>query len=306
MLVDAATLYFRAFHALPESIVDPQGRPVNAVRGFLDGLRTLRDAHSPDRIIVCWDEDWRPQWRVDLLPSYKAHRVGDDGDDTPDTLAPQVPVIAGVCRALGIPVIGVPGMEADDVVAALALTAKEPVDIVSGDRDLIQLVDDAAGRRLLYLGTGVGRHTVYDEGLVRSTYGIDPGQYADLATLRGDPSDGIPGAVGIGAKTAALYLQRFGDLEGVLRAAASRTPPITRAKADTLLRDAQLLRVVQRVVTLRPAKVVVPVVRADAQALEELSRQYGLASVLRRWAAGSLLDIDRRDDAATDERDRIA
>lgn len=285
MLVDAATLYFRAFYSLPDSVVDPQGNPVNAVKGFFDGLRTLRDAHSPDRIVACWDEDWRPQWRVDLLPSYKTHRVGVDGDDTPDALSAQVPVIADVCRALGIAVVGAPAMEADDVIAALALSAQEPVDIVSGDRDLTQLVDDARQRRLLYLGTGVSKHTVYDDALVRSTYGVEPGQYADLATLRGDPSDGIPGAPGIGTKTAAAYLQRFGDLEGILSAAAAITAPITRAKAETLLRNAELLRATRRVVTLGPAPLAIPAVSPDPAALDALSERYGLGSVLRRWAA---------------------
>jgi len=285
MLLDSATLYFRAFYALPDSMVDPQGQPVNAVRGFFDGLRTLRDAHSPDRIVACWDEDWRPQWRVDLLPSYKTHRVGDDGDDTPDALAPQVDVIAAVCRALGIPVVGAPAMEADDVIAALALAADEPVNVVSGDRDLTQLVDDAAGRRLLYLGTGVGKHTVYDDALVRSVYGVEPRQYADLATLRGDPSDGIPGAAGIGAKTAATYLQKFGDLEGILAAAATCTPPITRAKAEMLLASAEMLRATRSVVTLRSAALAIPVIEPDAVELADLAERYGLASTLRRWSA---------------------
>ena len=283
MLIDAATLYFRAFYALPDSILDPLGRPVNAVRGFIDGMRTLRDAHSPDRIVVCWDEDWRPRWRVDLLPSYKTHRVSAIGDDTPAKLAPQVPVIAEICRALGVPVVGVPGMEADDVVAALAFGATESVDIVSGDRDLTQLVSDSAARRLLYLGTGVGKHTVYDDALVQSTYGISPTQYADFASLRGDPSDGIPGAAGIGAKTAALYLREFGTLSGILRAAESCTPPITPGKAATLVRDADLLRKTQRVVTLTSAAVLAPVGREDTDALARLSAEYGLAAVLRRW-----------------------
>lgn len=285
MLIDAATLYYRAFYALPDSLVDPQGQPVNAVRGFFDGLRTLRDAHSPDRIVVCWDEDWRPQWRVDLLPSYKTHRVSLVGEDTPPALEGQVPIIAEVCRALGLPVVGVPAMEADDVIAALALHATEPVDIVSGDRDLTQLVDDARGRRLLYLGTGVGRHTVYDDALVRETYGVAPAQYADFATLRGDPSDGIPGAAGIGAKTAATYLQAFGDLEGILAAATACTPPITRTKAETLLRDQDALRATRRVVTLTAAPVEVPVQAADPAALTALEERHGLASVLRRWRA---------------------
>ena len=283
MLIDAATLYFRAFHALPDSIVDVHGRPANAIRGFLEGLRTLRDAYAPNRIVACWDEDWRPQWRVDLLPTYKTHRIGLDGDDTPTVLADQVPAIAELCRALGIAVVSAPAMEADDVVAALAFNADESVDVVSGDRDLTQLVDDATGRRLLYLGTGVGKHTVYDDALVRSTYGVEPKQYADFATLRGDPSDGIPGAAGIGVKTAAQYLQAFGTLDGILNAAVTATPPLTAAKAASLLREQEMLRATQRVVTLRPAPISVPEQAPDATALAALCDEYRLTSVLKRW-----------------------
>ena len=288
MLVDAATLYYRAYYALPDSMVDATGAPVNAIRGFFDGLRTLRDAYSPDRIVACWDEDWRPQWRVDLLPSYKTHRVAGEGEETPDSLSPQIPVIAAVCAALGIPVVGAPGMEADDVVAALAFSAAEPVAVVSGDRDLTQLVSDRDQRRLLYLGTGVGKHTVYDDALVRSTYGVEPSQYADLSTLRGDPSDGIPGAAGIGAKTAAAYLNAFGDLEGILSAAASVTPPITRTKAETLLRDAEMLRATRRVVTLHPAALEIPAVAVHPEDAVALAERYALSSTLRRWGVPGL------------------
>ena len=288
MLLDAATLYYRAYYALPDSIVAPDGTPVNAVRGFIDGLRTLRDQYRPDRIIACWDADWRPQWRVDLLPSYKTHRVADadDVDDleaVPDTLSPQIPIIADVCAALGIAVIGKDGMEADDVVAALAFAADAPVDVVSGDRDLTQLVDDASRRRLLYLGTGVGKHTVYDDAAVLAAYGVAPSQYADLAVLRGDPSDGIPGAPGIGAKTAAKYLQAFGDLDGVLAAAEHATPPLTPGKAAVLREHAEELRRTQQVVTLRAARLSIPTTSADPQAVAALGNRYGISSVLGRW-----------------------
>lgn len=286
MLLDAATLYYRAFYALPASMTDGRGRPVNAVRGFLDAVRVLRDAHQPERIIACWDADWRPQWRVDLVPSYKTHRVAEEGEEeVPDLLEPQVPVIAALCRALGIAVVEQPGMEADDVIAAIALNARGPIDVVSGDRDLLQLVDDGRRCRMLYLGTGVGAHTVYDEALVRATHGVEPRQYADLATLRGDPSDGLPGAPGIGAKTAATYLQAFGDLEGILKAAETVTPPITKNKADVLLREADALRATRSVVTLRPAHLEVPELARDEQVLARLVADYGLTGVMRRWEA---------------------
>ena len=288
MLLDAATLYYRAYYALPDSLVSPSGVPVNAIRGFFDGLRTLRDRYEPTRIIACWDEDWRPDWRVALLPSYKTHRLADaddvaDLEETPDTLSPQIPVIAEICAAVGIPVVGASEMEADDVIAALAFAATDPVDIVSGDRDLTQLVHDAAGRRLLYLGTGVGKHTVYDDALVLETYGVRPDQYADLAVLRGDPSDGIPGAPGIGAKTAATYLQAFGDLDGVLAAAVRGDRPLTPAKAAVLLEKSDELRRTQQVVTLKPGRVDIPAAKRQPQRIEEIANEYGLSSVLKHW-----------------------
>lgn len=288
MLLDAATLYYRAYYALPDSLVSPTGMPVNAVRGFFDGLRTLRDRYAPQHIVAAWDLDWRPQWRVDLLPSYKTHRLADDDntadlEEVPDTLSPQIPVIAEICTALGIPVVGAEAMEADDVIAAIALSASEPIDIVSGDRDLTQLVSDKHQRRLLYLGTGVGKHTVYDDALVKATYGVRADQYADFAVLRGDPSDGIPGAPGIGPKTAAAYLQAFESLEGVLAAAETATPPITKSKAAVLRAHADELRRTQRVVALQPGSVTVPEVSPDRSSRDALAAQYGLQSVLSRW-----------------------
>ena len=288
MLLDAATLYYRAYYALPDSLVSPSGMPVNAVRGFFDGLRTLRDRYAPDVIVAAWDADWRPQWRVDLLPSYKTHRLADDDsvadlEAVPDELSPQIDVIADICTAVGISVVGVDGMEADDVIAGIALTSSDPIDVVSGDRDLTQLVSDAHHRRLLYLGTGIGKHTVYDDALVSETYGVRPDQYADFAVLRGDPSDGIPGAPGIGPKTAAQYLQAFDDLEGVLSAAVDVTAPITKAKAAVLLEHADLLRRTQQVVTLQPARIELPSVTRDESRRDELATKYGLHSVLKHW-----------------------
>ena len=147
MLLDTASLYFRAYFGVPDSLRSPQGEPVNAVRGLLDFVSRLVQDHGPDQLVACMDADWRPQWRVDLIPTYKTHRVAEaaqDGEEeVPDTLAPQVPVIEQVLDALGIARIGVPGYEADDVIGTLATRATGPVQIVTGDRDLFQLVDDA-------------------------------------------------------------------------------------------------------------------------------------------------------------------
>ena len=157
MLLDSASLYFRAFYGLKESITAPDGTPVNAVRGFLDFITRLVTDQEPTRLVCCWDDDWRPDFRVAAIPSYKAHRVADvatDAEEIPDTLAPQVPVIADVLAAFGIARIGVAGYEADDVIGTLAARSEVPVDVVTGDRDLFQVVDDARRVRVLYTAKG--------------------------------------------------------------------------------------------------------------------------------------------------------
>ena len=226
MLLDTASLYFRAFFGVPDSMRAPDGTPVNAVRGLMDFISRLVGQYEPTHLACCWDEDWRPQWRVDLIPTYKAHRVveevaGEDPDveEVPDPLEVQVPIIRDVLAAYGLPVVGAPHMEADDVIGTLATDAGMPVDIVTGDRDLFQLVDDEARVRVLYTARGVGRHELVDDAWLLAKYGIHARQYADFATLRGDNSDGLPGVAGVGEKTAATLLGRFGDMAGLLAAA---------------------------------------------------------------------------------------
>lgn len=219
MLLDAPSLYFRAFYGVPASVTAPDGTPVNAVRGFLDMVASLVRTWPPDRIVACMDADWRPAFRVRVLPSYKAHRVGPDGGDpTPAALAAQVAILEEVLAAVGIARAGVAGYEADDVIGTLARRGPGPVEVVTGDRDLFQLVDDAVPIRVLYTARGVGALTVVDESAVAAKYGIPGRAYADFATLRGDPSDGLPGVPGIGAKTAATLVSRFGGLEAMLAA----------------------------------------------------------------------------------------
>ncbi len=225
MLLDTASLYFRAYFGVPDTVRAPDGTPVNAVRGLLDFIARLVQDHRPDELVACMDADWRPEWRVALIPSYKAHRVAvetpageADEEEVPDTLSPQVPVIEAVLDALGIARVGVAGYEADDVIGTLATRSAGPVDIVTGDRDLYQLVDDARGVRVLYPLKGVGTLQVADGEWLREKYGVDGPGYADLALLRGDPSDGLPGVPGIGEKTAAKLLAAFGDLAGIMAA----------------------------------------------------------------------------------------
>jgi 5'-3' exonuclease len=226
MLLDTASLYFRAFYGVPDSVTAPDGTPVNAVRGLLDFISRLTGEYAPTHLACCWDNDWRPQWRVDLLPSYKTHRVeaertgAPDVEEVPDPLQAQVPVILEVLEAFGIAVVGADGYEADDVIGSLATQASMPVDIVTGDRDLFQLVDDERGVRVLYVARGVRLHERVDDAWVKDKYGVHARQYADFATLRGDASDGLPGVKGIGEKTAATLLRAHGDLAGIRAAAA--------------------------------------------------------------------------------------
>ncbi|MFZ1412742.1 MAG: 5'-3' exonuclease [Micropruina sp.] len=220
-LFDTASLYFRAFFGLPSSLTGADGRPVNAVRGLLDFMARFITEYRPTHVVACWDNSWRPAWRVELVPSYKAHRVlGGDVEVVPDELTPQVPLIRGVLDALGIPILGVDGFEADDVIGTLATSATMPVDIVTGDRDLFQLVDDSRGVRVLSVTRGVARHERVTDATLLDKYGIIGAGYADFATLRGDASDGLPGVSGIGDKTASQLIRDHVDLEGVLEAAS--------------------------------------------------------------------------------------
>jgi 5'-3' exonuclease len=294
MLLDSAGLYFRAFHGSPESITAPDGTPVNAARGFLDMTAALVAARSPKGLVACWDDDWRPAWRVELLPSYKAHRVAPDGgQDEPASLGAQVDILVEVLAALGIARVGAADYEADDVMATLArrhAARGEAVEVVTGDRDMLQLVDDARGIRVLYVGRGIRRMEVLDEAAVQAQYEVSPQQYADLALLRGDPSDGLPGIPGVGARTAADLLVRFGDLEGILAAAADPGSGIRPGVAAALREGAEYLRRAERVV--RAAEVPLPEVDvrlprtpADPDALALLAQRWGLGAPIRRLQA---------------------
>ncbi|MFF7292869.1 5'-3' exonuclease H3TH domain-containing protein [Microbacterium sp. NPDC008134] len=227
MLLDTASLYFRAFYGVPDSVTAPDGSPINAARGLLDIVAKLVTLYEPTQIIACWDDDWRPQWRVDLIPSYKSHRVVEvvadapDVEEVPDPLEAQIPLIRQSLAALDIPIIGVAAHEADDVIGTLATASALPVDIVTGDRDLFQLVDDARGVRVIYTARGMSNLEIVTDATVVAKYGVLPSQYTDFATMRGDASDGLPGVAGVGEKTAATLLQANTDLEGIRAAAAA-------------------------------------------------------------------------------------
>jgi len=299
MLLDTASLYFRAYFGVPDSIKAPDGTPVNAVRGLLDFISRLVGDYRPSHLACCWDNDWRPQWRVDLLPSYKAHRVEAElptpssggahfEEEVPDPLEAQIPVIVEVLEAFGIAIVGADGFEADDVIGTLATGAGMPVDVVTGDRDLFQLVDDDAEVRVLYTARGVGKHERVTNAVVRDKYGIDGRQYADFAALRGDPSDGLPGVAGVGEKTAASLLRRFGDLSSIVAAAddpGSDMAPGPRRKmkdaADYLLAAPKVVAVA-REIDLGSPDLSLPRTPKHPDRLVELSERWGLGGSVTR------------------------
>ncbi|WP_431984699.1 5'-3' exonuclease [Streptomyces qinglanensis] len=294
MLLDTASLYFRAYFGVPDTVRAPDGTPVNAVRGLLDFIARLVQDHRPAALAACMDADWRPAWRVELIPSYKAHRVaeeipgGPDQEETPDTLGPQVPVIEQVLDAIGVARLGAADYEADDVIGTLATRATGPVDVVTGDRDLFQLVDDERAVRVLYPVKGVGSLDAYDEAALRARYGVDGTGYADLAVLRGDPSDGLPGVRGVGEKTAARLLAEYGDLAGIRAAAADPVSRLTPAQRTKFAEAADYLDVaptvvrVARDVALPDADLTLPRSPRDPELLEQLAERWGLGGSLRR------------------------
>ncbi|MFI6508936.1 5'-3' exonuclease H3TH domain-containing protein [Streptosporangium sp. NPDC050855] len=299
MLLDTPSLYYRAFYGIPESMTAPDGMPVNAVRGVIDMIAMLIRRYSPEEMVACMDADWRPAFRVAAIPTYKTHRVAGDGaEETPDTLAPQVPVLERVLDAVGIARVGVPGYEADDVMGTLTARASGQVDVVTGDRDLFQLVDDSRPVRVLYTARGVKNLQLVDEAAVTEKYGVPGRAYADFATLRGDPSDGLPGVPGVGDKTAAALITAFGSLEALLRAVdedgSGQGGPerpgavLTAGQRARLSAAREYLRVAPGVVRVaRDAPVpetgfALPAAPRDAEALAGLSERYGLGSPVER------------------------
>jgi 5'-3' exonuclease len=303
LLLDGASIWFRSFYGVPSSITSPDGRPVNALRGFLDAVATLVTRERPGRLVVCLDLDWRPQFRVDLVPSYKAHRVAGanpdgevDVEEVPDDLTPQVDWILDVLDAFGIATAGAPGYEADDVLGTLAARERtDPVVVVSGDRDLLQVVaDEPVPVKVLYLGRGLSNATMFGPAEVAERYGVPAHRagpaYAELALLRGDPSDGLPGVAGIGEKSAMTLLGQYGSLERILNAADDPKSKLSKTFRTKLLSarvyvDAALP--VVRVATDAPVTLsretdLLPLSAADPQRVAELAGQHGIGSSIGR------------------------
>ena len=296
LLLDSASLWYRAFYGLPQSMVSPSGLPVNAIRGYLDSIARMAVTYQPDRIVACLDGDWRPSWRTDLSPEYKANRIEEESDDGSlsdaaeelEILEAQVPVIMKVLDAIGIPLIGIDDYEADDVIATLSVREPGPTFIVTGDRDLFQLVDDKRKVKVAYIAKGISQHELVDLKWIKNRYEIPGDRYALFATFRGDPSDGLPGARGIGPKGAATIANTFATIEEVIVAATKSNPKLTASLQKKITESADYLRKAEIVVNcvddLRlpkgpfnlPKKVVNP------NALEILSKNYGIDSSVKR------------------------
>lgn len=296
-LFDTASLYFRAFFGLPSSLRAQDGQSVNAVRGLLDFMARFITDYRPTHAAACWDNSWRPAWRVDLVPSYKAHRVlAGTIEVVPDELSPQVPLILAVLGSLGITVVGADDFEADDVIGTLATHAGIPVDVITGDRDLFQLVDDERAVRVLSVVKGVRNHEVMTDTALIAKYGIGGAGYADFATLRGDASDGLPGVSGIGEKTAARLIADHGDLEGVLAAAsAKRLSPALTARLTAGIPYLGPAREVVRVRTDVPLEVtlddlVLPTAPVQPEVFAELAELLNLGGAADRILAALALN----------------
>jgi 5'-3' exonuclease len=297
MLLDTASLYFRAFYGVPDTIRRADGTPVNAVRGLLDMIARLTTDYDATHLVACWDDDWRPQWRVDLIPTYKSHRVAEvvagapDVEIVPGALEAQIPMIRRVVELAGIAVVGAAEHVADDVVGTYASHAEFPVDVVTGDRDLFQVVNDARQVRVIYTARGMKNLEIMTDAVIVGKYRVLPEQYADYATLRGDNSDGLPGVAGIGEKTAASLLLEFGTLDGLLAAAdaGSGLSVSVRSKlaaaADYLAVAPAVVKIVRslELPTLEEAGAQLHPVVGDARAeLERLATEWNLGGSVRR------------------------
>jgi len=290
MLLDSASLWYRAYYGMPDTLLSPTGMPVNAIRGYLDMTARLIGMYSPDRIVACIEGDWRPSWRVDIFPAYKANRLEEESDqeEEPETLTPQIPVLLDLLDAFGIPMLGVDDYEADDVMATFAVREKGPIRVVTGDRDLFQLVDDKRDVKVVYLAKGVSQHDLVDIKWVAEKYGIPGDRYALFAMFRGDPSDGLPGVRGIGEKGAALIANSFATVEEALSAAHAGSELLPKSLAKKIIDGTDYLKIAPilvncaRDVAIPKMDITLPAKPADLSPIYAIKDEYGLGASVDR------------------------
>jgi len=290
MLLDSASLWYRAYYGMPDTLLSPSGMPVNAIRGYLDMTARLIGMYSPDRIVACIEGDWRPSWRVDIFPAYKANRLEEESDEEeePETLTPQIPVLLDLLDAFGIPMLGVDDYEADDVMATFAVREKGPIRVVTGDRDLFQLVDDKRDVKVVYLAKGLSQHDLVDIKWVAEKYGIPGDRYALFAMFRGDPSDGLPGVRGIGEKGAALIAKNFASVEETLAAAHAENEILSKSLAKKIIDGTDYLKIAPtlvncaRDVAIPKMDIKLPSKPADLSEIYAIKDEYGLGASVDR------------------------
>lgn len=293
MLLDSASLWYRAYYGMPDTLLSPSGMPVNAIRGYLDMTARLVTMYSPSRIVACIEGDWRPSWRVELFPDYKTNRLEDDSDEEeePETLTPQIPVLLDLIDAFGIPMVGVDDYEADDVMATFATREKGPIRVVTGDRDLFQLVDAQKDIKIVYLARGISQHDLVDNAWVAEKYAIPGDRYALFAMFRGDPSDGLPGVKGIGEKGAALIANHCATVDEALAAARANHPAFPAALAKKIIAGEEYLKIAPtlvhcaRDVALPEMSIAMPKQPADLSEIYRLKEEYGLGASVDRLIA---------------------
>jgi len=258
LLVDSASLWYRAFYGMPESLSRENGLPNNAIKGFFDGFSRIISRYRPDEIAICLDDNWRPSWRVELFPGYKLHRLenageGNTGEENePDLLSPQIGPIIELCSLLGLAPLSVEDQEADDVIATLATPDRaKSVRVMTGDRDLFQLIKKDHDLQIIYLAKGISQHELVDGSYITTKYGIPFDRYLLFAAIRGDASDGLPGIKGIGEKGAAKIATHFASMAEVITAAQSSDPLLTPLHVKRLVADLEYARIAEAVVSCR-------------------------------------------------------
>ena len=293
MLLDSASLWYRAYYGVPDTMLAPDGTPVNAIRGYLDMTARLVGIYKPNRIVACLDGDWRPSWRVDIFPEYKANRLEEDSEEEvePETLTPQIPILLDILDLFGIPVVGVDDYEADDVMATYAEIEPGPIRIVTGDRDLFQMVDDKRDIKVVYLAKGISQHDLVDVKYVSEKYSIPGDRYDLFAMFRGDPSDGLPGVKGIGEKGAAVIANNFATVEDALAAAHEAHASLPPALVKKIIAGAEYLSIAPKLVRvardapLPKVDLSMPKAPADLSKLYQMKDQYGLGASIDRLIA---------------------
>ena len=293
MLIDSASLWYRAYYGMPDTLLSPKGEPINAARGFIDMTARLINSYRPDRLAICLDGDWRPSWRVELFPEYKTNRLDESGEEVeePDLLTPQVPVILDFFESLGVQIIGADDYEADDVIATLAKRELGPVRVVTGDRDLFQLVDDDRDVKVVYLAKGISAHDLVDTAWIANKYAIPGERYGLFAMIRGDASDGLPGIKGIGEKGAAEIASNYQSIDAVMAAAKSEDANLRDIHRKRILADHAYASIVEELVScatnisLPRVDFKIPNRPEDPKMLEKLSTEHGLSTSLTRLKA---------------------